>query len=250
MSNAAAFAGFWSRNFPELTCPPVPEQLSELGLTAQMAMQSDAPELYTAMFAGKSGYRLPADVSARLESGQLIPGDADALRAAGLEVLDDGLELGDLLGLRVLVRRVLDELDQRPLNSVVSDISPNITGKWDMDQAVAMTLVAQVFDFSLPLLCKGGSFVSKLFQGVGVEELIDVVKPFFSDVRRFSPHASRNSSSEVYLVCRNFMPWKFRKVSVLEGYETALNLKLGGDDIEEAPDIITSSFSVRKKKTE
>jgi hypothetical protein len=86
MSNAAAFAGFWGRNFPELTCPPVPEQLSELGLTAQMAMQSDAPELYTAMFAGKSGYRLPADVSARLESGQLVPGDADALRAAGLEV--------------------------------------------------------------------------------------------------------------------------------------------------------------------
>ncbi len=30
-------------------------------MTAQMAMQSDAPELYTAMFGGKSGYRLPAD---------------------------------------------------------------------------------------------------------------------------------------------------------------------------------------------
>ena len=86
MSNAAAFAGFWARNFPELSCPPVPEQLSELGLTAQMAMQSDAPELYTAMFGGKSGYRLPADVTVRLDSGQLVPGDAEVLRAAGLEV--------------------------------------------------------------------------------------------------------------------------------------------------------------------
>ena len=86
MSNAAAFAGFWARNFPDLNCPPVPEQLSELGLTAQLAMQSEAPELYTAMFGGKSGYRLPADVSARFESGQLIPSDADALRAAGHEV--------------------------------------------------------------------------------------------------------------------------------------------------------------------
>ena len=85
MSNAAAFAGFWSRNFPELSCPPVPEQLSELGLTAQMAMQSDAPELNTVIFAGKSDYRMPADLSARLGSGQLIPGDADALRAAGFE---------------------------------------------------------------------------------------------------------------------------------------------------------------------
>jgi 23S rRNA (uridine2552-2'-O)-methyltransferase len=146
-------------------------------------------------------------------------------------------------------QRVLEELDKRPLHSVISDISPNITGKWDMDQAVAMTLVALVYDFSLPLLCKGGSFVTKLFQGVGVEELINVVKPFFSDVRRFSPHASRNSSSEVYLICRNFMPWKFKKTSILENYETALNLKLGGDDIEEAPEIITSSFSIRKKKS-
>tara|TARA_B100001093_G_scaffold131822_1_gene124362 strand:+ start:14945 stop:15787 length:843 start_codon:yes stop_codon:yes gene_type:complete len=146
--------------------------------------------------------------------------------------------------------RVLHELQGRPLNAVVSDISPNITGKWDMDQAVAMTLVADVFDFSLPLLCKGGSFTSKMFQGVGVEELISAVKPFFSDVRRFSPHASRNSSSEVYLICRNFMPWKARKLAVREDYEKALNLKLSGDDIAEAPDIVTSSFSVRKKKGE
>jgi hypothetical protein len=89
-----------------------------------------------------------------------------------------------------------------------------------------------------------------LFQGVGVEELIEVIRPFFYDVRRYSPHASRNSSSEVYLICIHFMPWKFRKVSVLKRYEAALNLKLSGDDIAEAPDIITSSFSMRKKKGE
>jgi hypothetical protein len=45
------------------------------------------------------------------------------------------------------------------------------------------------------------------------------------------------------------MPWKFKKTSILENYETALNVKLGGDDIEEAPEIVTSSFSVRKKKS-
>jgi 23S rRNA (uridine2552-2'-O)-methyltransferase len=146
--------------------------------------------------------------------------------------------------------RMLAELKGRPLNSIVSDISPNITGKWDMDQAVAMTLVAQVFDFSLPLLCKGGSFVTKLFQGVGVEELIVAVKPYFSDVRRFAPHATRNSSSEVYLICRNFMPWKAKNFSILDSYEAALNLKLGGDDVDEGPEIIKSSFSVRRKKTE
>ena len=147
-------------------------------------------------------------------------------------------------------QRVESELKGRSLNSIISDISPNITGKWDMDQALAMDLVTLVFDFSLPFLCKGGSFVTKLFQGVGVEELIEVIRPYFYDVRRFSPHASRNSSSEVYLICRNFMPWKFRKACIRENYENALNLKLSGDDIAEAPDIITSSFSMRKKKAE
>jgi 23S rRNA (uridine2552-2'-O)-methyltransferase len=146
--------------------------------------------------------------------------------------------------------RMVTELAGRPLNAIISDISPNITGKWDMDQAVAMTLVAQVFDFSLPLLCKGGSFTTKLFQGVGVEELIMAIKPFFVDIRRFSPHASRNSSSEVFLVCRKFKPWKAKNLSVLRSYEAALNLKLGGDDVDEGPEIIQSSFSIRRKKDE
>jgi hypothetical protein len=44
------------------------------------------------------------------------------------------------------------------------------------------------------------------------------------------------------------MPWKLKKESILENYETALNLKLGGDDIEDAPDIVTSSFRVMKRK--
>ena len=93
--------------------------------------------------------------------------------------------------------RILAELNGELLNVIVSDISPDITGKWDMDQSVAMTLVADVFDFALPLLTKGGAFTTKLFQGIGVEELITAVRPHFSSVRRFSPDASRNSSSEV-----------------------------------------------------
>jgi DNA-binding transcriptional regulator YbjK len=85
MSNEAAFAAFWAKEFPDIACPPVPRDLSELNLTAQMAMQSAHPQLYTAMFAGTNEVRLPADVSVRLQSGQLEPGDASALRAAGFE---------------------------------------------------------------------------------------------------------------------------------------------------------------------
>ena len=147
--------------------------------------------------------------------------------------------------------RILEELENRPINAIISDISPDITGKWDVDQTVAMTLVADVFDFSMKLLCKGGSFVTKLFQGTGVEELIKAVKPYFSEVRRFSPDASRNSSSEVYLICRNFMPWMMNKnVNIRDTYEKLLEPKLSGYEIDDGQKNVYSSFQVRKKKTE
>ena len=143
--------------------------------------------------------------------------------------------------------RILTELDNRIINTIVSDISPDITGNWDIDQAVAMTLVADVLDFSLNLLCKGGSFTTKIFQGVGIEELIAAVKPYFSEVKRFSPMASRNSSSEVYLVCRNHMPWVNRKISIRETYESLLDKKLNPDEELEEQKVFTS-FKVRKRK--
>ena len=84
MSNEVAFANWWAKEMKGQACPPVPRNLSELSMTAQMAMRATYPELYTALFAGgKDAPRLPADVSVRLNSGQLQPGDADVLRAAG-----------------------------------------------------------------------------------------------------------------------------------------------------------------------
>jgi len=145
--------------------------------------------------------------------------------------------------------RILAELDGELLNVIVSDISPDITGKWDMDQSVALTLVADVMDFSLPLLRKGGGFTTKLFQGVGVEELISAVQPHFSSVRRFSPDASRNSSSEVYLICKHHTPWKSPKASIRRRFESELDILLGGGEIAEDPDPTASSFKIRRRKT-
>ena len=144
-------------------------------------------------------------------------------------------------------QKILEQLDNNIINAIVSDISPDITGNWSVDQSVAMTLVADVFDFSLPLLCKGGSFVTKVFQGVGIEELIKSVKPYFSEVRRYSPVASRNSSSEVYLICRNYMPWTKNDKSIREEYEKLLDVKLNPDVIE-GDETVFSSFKVVKRK--
>ena len=85
MSNEVAFANWWEKEMKGIPCPPVPRNLSELTMTAQLAMQAMHPQLYTALFAGSSQVPLPADVSVRLNSGQLQPGDDSTLRASSLE---------------------------------------------------------------------------------------------------------------------------------------------------------------------
>lgn len=141
--------------------------------------------------------------------------------------------------------RLLEVLGGRQINAIVSDISPDISGNWDVDQSIALSLVGMVFDFGLPRLAAGGSLVTKLFQGIGVEEMIECVRPHFSKVRRFSPDASRNSSSEVYLVCRNHTPWAAPEGSVTARFEALLSKRLDGP--EEAVDATPSGFRVVRR---
>ena len=143
---------------------------------------------------------------------------------------------------------VLDSIDTEVIDVVVSDISPHITGKWDIDQAVSLMLVADVFDFSLPILKFGGHFVTKLFQGVGVEELIELVKPHFKTVKRFSPMASRNSSSEVYLICKYHTPKRGPDWLIRPAFERDLDQRQGGLQPAEDVEPAKSNFVVRKKK--
>ena len=80
------FAAWWAREFPAQACPPTPQSEQELTLTAHATMRSTNPALFTNLFGGRNGVRLPADVQVRLNTGQLQPGDAAVLRTAGLEV--------------------------------------------------------------------------------------------------------------------------------------------------------------------
>jgi len=100
-------------------------------------------------------------------------------------------------------QRIRDVLDGELLRVVVSDISPGLTGQYEMDQAISTELVCAVFDFAYPLMGPGGVLVTKVFQGRGIEALISAANTRFSNVQRFSPDASRSTSSETYLVCRN-----------------------------------------------
>ena len=104
------------------------------------------------------------------------------------------------------IDRIEELLDGRELNVVLSDISPKLTGRYDTDQAISLELSTMTLDVAMEILAPGGAFVTKIFQGVGIEGLILAAKDRFANVQRFAPMASRNASSETYLVCRNRLP--------------------------------------------
>ena len=84
--HTADFASWWSQAFPGTQCPPLPKKKGDLGLTAEMALQSDNPALFQNLFGngGLGSGSMPADTVARRNSGQLLPQDIPHLRAAGL----------------------------------------------------------------------------------------------------------------------------------------------------------------------
>ena len=87
IDHTADFAKWWSQTFPGTQCPPLPKKKGELGLTAEIALQSDNPALFQNLFGngGLGSSPMPADTVTRRKSGQLLPQDIPHLRAAGLE---------------------------------------------------------------------------------------------------------------------------------------------------------------------
>ena len=83
---------------------------------------------------------------------------------------------------------------------VISDMAPNMTGEYSLDHARSVHLSRQAFEVACEHLGTGGDFVVKVFQGQDLDNLADEISEEFQYVRRISPPASRDSSSEIYLI--------------------------------------------------
>jgi 23S rRNA (uridine2552-2'-O)-methyltransferase len=88
----------------------------------------------------------------------------------------------------------------RPVDVVLSDMAPNMTGEYSVDHARSAHLARQAFEAALALLARGGDLAVKVFDGPDVDALRADIGREFEYVRTTSPDASRDSSSEVYLV--------------------------------------------------
>lgn len=92
----------------------------------------------------------------------------------------------------------------KPVDLVMSDMAPNISGNRAVDQPRSMYLAELALAFCREFLKPGGDFVCKVFQGEGIDELIGAARGAFKRVRVMKPKASRPGSREVYLVARNY----------------------------------------------
>ena len=88
----------------------------------------------------------------------------------------------------------------RPIDLVLSDMAPNLSGIASSDAARVAHLVELALDFSLKHLRPEGALVVKLFHGSGYSQLVELFKKTFRVVRPVKPKASRDRSSETFLV--------------------------------------------------
>ena len=88
----------------------------------------------------------------------------------------------------------------KPVDVVVSDLAPNLSGIESSDAARIMHLVELAVDFSVQHLKPDGALVCKAFHGSGYSALVKLFKETFKVVKPIKPKASRDKSSETFLV--------------------------------------------------
>ena len=145
------------------------------------------------------------------------------------------------------IARIRQTLGERGLNVVVSDISPNLTGRYDTDQTISLELATLVLDAAMEFIPPGGGFVTKIFQGTGIEGLVAAARDRFSNVQRYSPTASRSASSETYLICQNRLPrLRGRAQGKSASEQVQIHLSELGVVVEEESDEVESKVGFRR----
>lgn len=94
-------------------------------------------------------------------------------------------------------------MNNKRADLVLSDMSPDISGCYSVDQARSAWLCECALQVADQILKPGGHFICKIFEGEDTKSFIEKVKHRFRGVKTFSPEASRKSSSEVYIIAKS-----------------------------------------------
>ena len=128
---------------------------------------------------------------------------SNKLKGTGSIVAIDILDMPKIKGVK-FIKNDLRNLDEtklnKPVDIVISDIAPNISGVRLIDDANMIDLLEIELSIVDKTLVKGGNYLAKCFQGESLEFLKKEISHRFFSYKRIKPDASRNSSNEVYLL--------------------------------------------------
>jgi len=99
-----------------------------------------------------------------------------------------------------VLKQLQDLVDERPVDVVISDMAPNLSGIDVSDAARIEHLIELAIDFSQNHLKPDGALVCKVFHGSGYSQLVEMFKKSFRVVKPIKPKSSRDKSSETFLV--------------------------------------------------
>ena len=125
------------------------------------------------------------------------------LDGTGSIVAIDILDMPKIKGVK-FIKSDLKDFEEiklnKPIDIVISDIAPNISGVGLVDNANMIDLLEIELSIVDKTLVKGGNYLAKCFQGESLEFLKKEISHRFISYKRMKPDASRNSSNEVYLL--------------------------------------------------
>jgi 23S rRNA (uridine2552-2'-O)-methyltransferase len=108
---------------------------------------------------------------------------------------------GDFLSKEIKLE-LQSHLNGRMIDVILSDMLQNTTGDHDRDHCSSMDLAHHILDYSKNVLKKNGTFLTKYLRGSDEKELIERVKEMFMSHKIIKPMASRQESSEIYILCQ------------------------------------------------
>jgi len=121
-----------------------------------------------------------------------------------IQPIDDVIFLEEDMRETETISKIKEILGEEKIDTVISDMSPDISGNYDIDQARSIYLCTKAFETAELFLKNNGNFVCKVFEGSDLNEFIEEIKPKFNSIKRFHPKASRKSSSEIYIISKGF----------------------------------------------
>ncbi|ROR98650.1 23S rRNA Um-2552 2'-O-methyltransferase [Sinobacterium caligoides] len=100
--------------------------------------------------------------------------------------------------------KILAVINNSPVDLVISDMAPNMSGMAAVDQPKSMYLVELALDMAKSVLKPGGNYAVKVFQGEGFDQYLAECRKTFKTVLIRKPKSSRARSKEVYIVGKGF----------------------------------------------